>query len=379
MTDARLVFSLFNTWPVYGVPVTPAWPSSPSLSLPDATRASMRCGIEIAELADEVGFDYVTVAEHHYHPRQLSPNPLLSAALLSQHLERAGIAVLGATLPLVNPVRAAEEIAMVDAMTDGNLIVGLFRGTPHEFLTYGTNPSETREMFEEAVSLLVNAWTQPEPFAWFGRHYEYRNVAVWPRPVTAPHPRLLVSANSATSAAFAARHRYKVGIAFAPAPRTAEMVSYFVAEAADQGYTPPASDILHRSYCYVAETDREAEEVVDRYGFGDISGAFAISRDYGVTDALKKSIAAGENDAPAGPNNAPPVSRPPGAPRRRPHFIGSPETVASRVREFAATTGVGHFDLVFNDVVLPFEDACRSVRLFGAEVLPRLSGADVPA
>jgi hypothetical protein len=201
MTDDRLVFSLFDTMPVYGVPGTLSWPSSPSLSVPEATRTGLQCGIDIAVLAEEVGFDYITVAEHHYHPRQLSPNPMLSAAMLSQHLKRAGVAVLGATLPLVNPLRAAEEIAMVDAMLDGNMIIGLFRGTPHELLTYGTNPSETRGMFEEAVSLLIDAWTQPEPFAWFGRHYDYRTVAVWPRPVSTPHPRVLVSANSATSAA----------------------------------------------------------------------------------------------------------------------------------------------------------------------------------
>jgi alkanesulfonate monooxygenase SsuD/methylene tetrahydromethanopterin reductase-like flavin-dependent oxidoreductase (luciferase family) len=207
MTDDRLIFSLFDTMPVYGVPGSLSWPSSPSLSLPEATRTGLRRGIEIALLAEEVGFDYITVAEHHYHPRQLSPNPMLSAALLSQHLKRAGVAVLGATLPLVNPVRAAEEIAMVDAMLDGNLIIGLFRGTPHELLTYGTNPAETRDMFEEAVSLLINAWTQPEPFAWFGRHYEYRTVAVWPRPVSTPHPRVLVSATASGSASPSLRRR----------------------------------------------------------------------------------------------------------------------------------------------------------------------------
>jgi alkanesulfonate monooxygenase SsuD/methylene tetrahydromethanopterin reductase-like flavin-dependent oxidoreductase (luciferase family) len=375
MTEDQLVFSLFDTWPVYGVPGALSWPSSPSLSVPEATRTGLRRGIELAVLADEFGFDYVTVAEHHYHPRQLSPNPLLSAAVLSQHLKRAGVAVLGATLPLVNPVRAAEEIAMVDAMLDGNMIIGLFRGTPHELLTYGTNPAETRDMFEEAVSLLVNAWTQPEAFAWFGRHYEYRTVAVWPRPVSSPHPRILVSANSVTSALYAARNRYKVGVAFAPAPRTAEMVNCFLAEAAEQGYTPPASDILHRSHCFVAETDREAEQLVEQAGFGDMSAAFAITRDYGVTDALKQAMAAGEKSSPAGPSNAPPVGPPRGGPRRLPTFVGSPDTVAARIREFAATTGVGHFDLVFSDPSLDFADTRRSVELFGREVMPQLKDA----
>jgi alkanesulfonate monooxygenase SsuD/methylene tetrahydromethanopterin reductase-like flavin-dependent oxidoreductase (luciferase family) len=155
------------------------------------------------------------------------------------------------------------------------------------------------------------------------------------------------------------------------------MVSYFLAEAADQGYTPPASDILHRSHCFVAETDREAERVVERSGFGDMSAAFAITRDYGVTDALKKAMAAGEKGASAGPSNAPPVGPPPGGPRRLPTFVGSPDTVAARIREFAATTGVGHFDLVFTDPAVDFQDTRRAVELFGREVIPQLNGAVV--
>jgi alkanesulfonate monooxygenase SsuD/methylene tetrahydromethanopterin reductase-like flavin-dependent oxidoreductase (luciferase family) len=82
--------------------------------------------------ADEFGFDWVTVAEHHYSGFSLTPNPMVMAGALSQIVRRAKIAVLGPTLPILNPVRVAEEIAMLDTMTGGRLVAGMMRGTPNE-------------------------------------------------------------------------------------------------------------------------------------------------------------------------------------------------------------------------------------------------------
>ena len=370
-------FSLFNPWPVYGVPLKGEWPASPKLSDANATRQASHRAINISKLADEAGFDYITVAEHHYHPSQLSPNPLLSAAALSQHLTHAGVAVLGATLPLLNPIRTAEEVAMVDALTNGNMIIGFFRGTPNEFLTYGTNPSTTREVFEEQVSLILQAWTQPEPFAWAGRYFDYRMVSVWPRPVSSPHPSVLVSANSPTSAIYAARNRFKVGISFAPMDKTTQLVARFVEEAKTVGYAPQSEDILHRSFCCIAETDEKAEEIVERYKFGDMSHLFRAPYDFGITDALRAAIAAGESRVKGAAALAPIPGRERMATKGRPHFVGSPNTVARQIQQFSDQTGVGHFDLLFNDLVMDYDHACQGVRLFGAEVLPQLASTAV--
>jgi alkanesulfonate monooxygenase SsuD/methylene tetrahydromethanopterin reductase-like flavin-dependent oxidoreductase (luciferase family) len=361
-------FSLFNPSPVYGVSEIGRWPVPPELSLPESTAEAIQRSIEISKLADDAGFDYITVAEHHYHPRQLSPNPTVLGAALSQHLNHAGIAVLGATLPLSNPLRAAEELAMLDALTGGNLLVGLFRGTPTEYLTYGTNPSGTREVFEEAVSLLLEAWTQPEAFSWVGRHYDFRTVAVWPRPVSAPMPPILVYAHSEPAATHAAKNRFKAGFAFQPPARVAKSAAFFRQEAARHGWTPEPDDLLYRSFCLVGETDEEAEELVTRYGFGDMSKIFQ-SHDHDVSAALRRAVM----------GNSPPASGRDGGPPAggRPTFMGSPATVARQISEVAELTGVGHFDLLFSDVVLPFEDACRGVGRFGTDVMPRL--ADVMA
>ena len=62
------------------------------------------------------------------------------------------------------------------------------RGTTNEYLTYGLNPAEARERTTEGMELILKAWTEPQPFGWQGRHYQYRTVSVWPRPLQQPLP-----------------------------------------------------------------------------------------------------------------------------------------------------------------------------------------------
>src|SRR5579871_4969158 len=66
---------------------------------------SLALGNELLDVADQTGFDWVSLIEHHYSPRQLTPNPLLAAANIAPRLRQAKIAILGSTIPLLNPVR----------------------------------------------------------------------------------------------------------------------------------------------------------------------------------------------------------------------------------------------------------------------------------
>jgi alkanesulfonate monooxygenase SsuD/methylene tetrahydromethanopterin reductase-like flavin-dependent oxidoreductase (luciferase family) len=355
-------FSAFNPFPVYGTEADPAqWPVPPRHCVPGSAGAGLERAWELCDLADTLGFDYVSVAEHHYHPRQMTPNPLVMAAALSQRLRCAGVAVLGVDLPLTNPLRTAEEIALLDVLSGGRLLVGLFRGAPNEFLAYGTDPYRSREAYEEALDLVRAAWTEPEPFAWIGRHHEYRTVAVWPRPVQQPHPPILVAGNSPASARYAARQRCRLGLSFVPAARAAELVAVYRAEAHAVGWEPAAEDVLCRQFALVAETDDEAGSLVLRYGYGDLSGMRAIS-DPRVSRELARAM-----------GGAPPPSTVDGLPER-PMFAGSPDTVAVQVAAFVEATGVGMLDLAFNELNLPFAHARRSLELFGREVLPRTAG-----
>jgi len=122
--------------------------------------------VERSRYAEELGFDWVSVSEHHYSPRILTPSLPIAAAYIAQHVHGIKIALLGPIVPQSNPVLLAEEMAMLDNMAEGRLVVGMLRGTSNEMMTYDLNPAESRERTDEGMELILPAWKEPQPFAW---------------------------------------------------------------------------------------------------------------------------------------------------------------------------------------------------------------------
>src|ERR1044072_361317 len=119
--------------------------------------------------AEQCGFDWVGCNEHHFSPYGLMANCNLIGAALSQRTSTIKLAMLGNLIPLLNPVRVAEEYAMLDVMSGGRLVAGMIRGVPHEYIAYNVVPDESRERLREAAALIVKCWTEPGRFGWGGR------------------------------------------------------------------------------------------------------------------------------------------------------------------------------------------------------------------
>jgi alkanesulfonate monooxygenase SsuD/methylene tetrahydromethanopterin reductase-like flavin-dependent oxidoreductase (luciferase family) len=175
------------------------WPVPPGAYDPEAGARAYRGMVERLEYVEKLGFDWISVSEHHYSPRILTPNPNVSAAFLAARSANIKIAALGPIVSQSNPVQVAEEFAMLDNLAQGRLVVGLLRRTTNEYLTFGLNPAEARERTTEGMELILKAWTEPQPFGWQGRHFQYRTVSVWPRPLQQPHPPTAPAPNPATS------------------------------------------------------------------------------------------------------------------------------------------------------------------------------------
>ena len=360
--------SIFCTFTYLDPELRSDWPIPGERWNPEHGTRAHQVGMEVAKLADRVGFDWVACSEHHYSSSSLSPNPILLAAAVSQHLTRARIALLGPTLPLTNPVRVAEEFAMLDNLSGGKVVAGLLRGTPNEFLTYSTKPNETRALYEEGIEIILKAWTEPQPFGWVGRHFEFREVSIWPRPVQQPHPPVFMSAASRESAVFGARHKLGGAVSFTPPGIAAQQFAVYKEEAQRMGWTPSADELLYRGWCYVAETDEEAERDL---GEGFMGGGVKLTPKESVLRELVSQGAPfpGPPPSAAGGNGAPP---PPRNPIGMVNFWGSPDTVVRQLKEMQAATGVGVVDLVFQGPALPYEKMLRSVELFGTKVIPQI-------
>ncbi len=343
------------------------WPAPPEYHDPEVAQKSYREGIAECELAEALGFDWISLSEHHYSGNRTTPNPAVMAAAVAERCKTARIALLGQLLPLSNPIRAAEELGMLDTLSGGRLIAAFMRGTPGEDQVYDLNPSEGRERLIEGMDLVLKALTEPQPFSWEGRHYQFRTVCVWPQPVQRPLPPLIVATRSRDTVKYAAERRLGLGISY-DHPDDMAVTALQYRQWCDQaGWQPGADDIVYRGGICLGETDAAAEAIRGRVQAAGGGGGTFIG--LSLSQAVQAARSAGQPDGE--PSASPPRARTGGAIRML-NFVGSPDTVVKQLREFHDKCGVGVVDLAFQQPGLTHSDVMAEIELFGREVLPQI-------
>ncbi len=330
------------------------WPSPPGLFEPELGRRMMEEMFEQAALADELGFDWISFSEHHYAPLLVpTPNPSIIAAAAIQRIRRAKIALFGPILPLHNPIHVAEEIAMLDVLSGGRLLLLFLRGVPYELRAFSVNLEETRAMTQEATLLIIRALTDPQPFSWEGKYYRYPTVSVWPGLIQRPHPPLYSTGNSFESAAFAASQGHGLAVSFAPLSYVAQVIPHYRAEAAKHGWEPREDQIIFRGNLIATDTDEEAQQLAVQLA---------------SLPHLKRPQA-----PPAAPSNDGERKASPVAPVLigQAQFCGSPHTLVSQMKALHEL-GVGVVDLVVPTGLMSQAQVLHSLELFAREVLPRI-------
>src|SRR6516164_9406433 len=341
-------------------PVSTEWPVPSGSYDPEAGARAYRGMIERLEFVEDLGFDWVSVSEHHYSPRILTPSPIVSAAFLAAHLKKIKIALLGPIVPQSNPVRVAEEIAMLDTMAEGRLIVGLLRGTSNESLTYDLNPAESRERTDEGMELVLKAWTEPEPFGWQGRYFHYRTVSVWPKPLQQPLPPMYALGTSREASDFAARNHIGLGVSFGPFDAMGRVTGYYKQECALYGWQPEPHQIIYRANIVIGETDEKAQQALAAY---PRQAVFPLKAGV-ATELLEldQRNVAGEGRRPGNVNRALPIN-----------FCGGPDEIVAQLREARAEIGCGVVDLSFQTPGSEDPDELmEALELFGTKVLPHI-------
>ncbi len=161
------------------------------------------------EALDRFGYDGVGFNEHHCSPYGLMNSPNLMAASAAQRTKNLKLLIYGNLLPLHEPLRLAEELAMIDCLSNGRLISGFARGIPREYQVHNVPLPDSRARFEEAYDIITRAWSE-EIFSYQGRFWSYRDVALWPRPVQTPPPIWMPIVGSKESIEFAGRHNLPI-------------------------------------------------------------------------------------------------------------------------------------------------------------------------
>lgn len=327
------------------------WPASPEYCDPQTAQKSYARYLDMVETAEKLGFDWVSVSEHHYAPYQMTPNPMLMASAIIQRTKKVRVALLGPLVPLNNPVRLAEEVAMLDALSGGRMEVLFLRGTPNEHKTYDTVADKTKGMTQEGIDLILKAWTTKAPFSWEGDNYKFSTISIWPQITQKPHPPVFGSGNSEDSVVFAAKRRIGIAFSFAPPEVVERWINLYRHECAKEGWEPTPEHVIYRGITYLAETDEQAHADMNAY-FG----------------AKAEESAKLQSATLGGPPILDLVAKP--------YFIGGPETM---IRKFEALRdiGVGICDLPF--VVGTPAQQRRALELFGETVLPVVQGWDMSA
>ncbi|WP_436773006.1 LLM class flavin-dependent oxidoreductase [Yinghuangia sp. YIM S09857] len=183
--------------------------------------------IEMAKFADNNGFDMVTLEEHHGADNGWSPSPMTTASAVLGATERIGVIISALLAPLYDPIRLAEDIAVLDNISGGrfSLVAGLgYR--PEEYAAIGKDWKSRGKIQDEIIDTLLKAWTG-EPF-----EYRGQTVRVTPRPFTDPHPMLMIGGTAKASVRRAVRFRLPF-FAAAPLP---ELEAYYYELAAQEGF-----------------------------------------------------------------------------------------------------------------------------------------------
>ena len=321
--------------------------------------------------ADEVGFDGIMTNEHHASYWNMKPSANLDAAVISKVTKRAKIAILGNIIPVNDPVRMAEEIAMLDCYSGGRLISGFVRGGATETLMSGIDPTENRERFEEAHDLIIKCWTEPGPFRYEGKYYHYRIVNPWVLPMQKPHPPIwFPGGSSPESVIWAASHGYAYMNLGALIDLTLELKQVYIDTANEVGFKPGPEHFGYQLRALVADTDEKAQE---------IGRNFLWTQDHRMRGPRE------HNDPPGYQSRAAAtlMKRRPAGPSAEGMgyerlqelnaiIVGSPETVARKLRNTVERLSPGYLILIGSDGSIPHKDIMRSIDLFGREVIPAL-------
>lgn len=311
-------------------------------------------------LADQLGFDYVVGAEHHFSSYGFLPYPLLLIPTLAERTRHVRFSTAVVVLPLRHPVQLAEEIAMLDIITNGRVEVGFGTGyQQYEFARFGLNLAENRAMFEESFELLTKLLSE-ENVRYQGRYWSLPETTILPRPITMPHPPFWRATSSVPTMAWSLARGMKVitGGTSSSMDRIINNWHLFQDAVALAGVPWPQEFIIQRGV-YVADSEEDARAMLPhavwhtRTARGLSSDSLPVQAGRAMTELTAQVAQEDDPDF-----------------LYKDWFFGTPEIVAEKIYRMTRYTGVSYLNCTFNIGQIPHHKVMRSMELFATKVMP---------
>ncbi|HYW26035.1 MAG TPA: LLM class flavin-dependent oxidoreductase [Terriglobales bacterium] len=352
---------------------------------PERMQESLRSAYAELMHGARAGFDGVCVTEHSQSSYDISPNPDLLAAAIAWTAQAEGldvaITVLGRSLGKTRePLKIAEEYALLDCVSGGRLIAGFPVGLSYDANLNAALPAiETRERYREHRELILKAWAEPRPFPWNGRFEKYGQVNVWPRPIQQPHPPIWIpGTGSPGTLRDILRHDYAFVYLSWDGPKLVgrQVFDRYWELADEEGRESNPYRLAFLQVVAVAETDERAEreygkhlEAHYRSGIGAIPHTSMAVPGYAEPAAVEAMLRGGGGHGM--------LARMKTATYRdivesQVAIVGSPASVADQIGEFVREFRIGNLLAMLQNGSMPRELTEKNISLFAEEVLPRL-------
>ena len=326
----------------------------------------------LGDLAEPLGFDSLWALEHHFTGYAMSPSPTHLLAYYAGRTKRIALGTAVIVLPWHDPVRVAEEIALIDIYSGGRCLFGFGRGAASvEYAGMRIPMEEARPRFVEAAKIVIEALSK-ESFEWDGEFFKIPRTSIRPRPISHPERRFYASSVSPESAEIMAKLGFGMLVIMQNEwPKAAQDVYKFREITESVGHVPRPPIIL--TNVSVAEDREEAREraltylarkwdsIDTHYHFSD--GHLASVKGYEFYGNMAKTYSKMKDE---------------GYRKKATDFyvkiqiVGTPDECIQQIAELQRLTGTEHLIAEFGYGGLPHDEAELNMRLFADRVMPVL-------
>ncbi|WP_339160785.1 LLM class flavin-dependent oxidoreductase [Siminovitchia sp. FSL W7-1587] len=294
-------------------------------------------------LADELGYDSVWFAEHHFSEYGILTTPPLLLATAAERTTNIRLGVSIVTLPFKNPIQVAEDYALLDVLSNGRVNLGMGSGyLPHEFSGFGIDGKDKAHRFNDALAVIEKAWTG-QKFSHEGPYYQYSDVKLEVLPKQKQVP-LWIGALSDRGSKYVGKMGYNImGVPYVASSSIEELkqiIDGYKAARQEAGHDTRSVNIPLALHTFVAKTREEAEMVAKEH-----VNLYLDTRQYGRSAKFEDLEA------------------------REQLLIGTPEDVIQRMKKYEEA-GCTHMMMLMNFGGLPHKEVMKSITLVADEVMP---------
>ena len=312
--------------------------------------------VEQIQLAESCGFEYAFVSEHHFLGNMFS-SPLVALAYIAARTTKIKLGTGVLLMPLHDPIRVAEDTAVLDVISGGRALLGLGQGyRPEEFAGFHKDLKQRRALMREGATLVRRLWTQ-DKVSFQGEHNRLNDISLAPRPLQKPSPPIWIGAKVKGAVELAA----EIGDGWFADPITSlDIIEknkvHWLAKLQAEGKKIEDQALAYYREFHVAETEQRAWDIGGKAIVGEYHGYRKLNH---LTDQQGKPIPAERADL------VEPLVK-------ERCTIGSPESCIDELSAIKSRIDPTHFVLKMKYGGVPAETVKSSIRLAAERVLPAL-------